>query len=191
MMMRLHLTLVALVATASPALAAGGGWSFGIEGYYILDFVIFVGLIWFFVKGPARKFLEERHDRIKEDMESATRLKEAAEAELATYEAKRAGLAGEVAELRAGFQTDGVNEQQRLMNEASAAAAKMRGATDVQLEQQAAQVRSELEIELIDQVLTSTEEKVRAKMTSVTQRQLFEAYVAELEKLENLDQFAA
>ena len=98
-----------IVAAASTSALAGGnghGFSFTVEGFYIIDFVIFVFLLWWLLKGPAKRFLEGRHDRIKAELETATRLKEEAEAKLAEVERMLGGLEREIATVREQFQAD-------------------------------------------------------------------------------------
>src|SRR5690606_37185148 len=57
---------LAVIASASPALAAGGhGFSFTVEGFYIIDFVILAVLLWAVTKGPIKKFFLKRHEDVK------------------------------------------------------------------------------------------------------------------------------
>ncbi|PIE18828.1 MAG: hypothetical protein CSA66_03680 [Proteobacteria bacterium] len=188
------LTLLAglsVALTPSMAMAAGGGFRFEVEGWYIIDFVIFVGLMWLFVRGPARKFLAARYERVKTEMEQASRLKAEAEAKLAEYDRLMAGLDAEIAEIREQFKKDGERERDRIIAEAQAASERARVLAERQLTQQTAKLKGELAAEMIAQVLADAEKQISAKMTGATQRQLFNAYIKDLDKLEDLDQFAA
>jgi F-type H+-transporting ATPase subunit b len=189
-MKRLTSLLLALTWAPSAFAAGGHGFSFAIEGFYIIDFVIFVGLIWFFVKGPARKFLAERHERIKAELEAATRLRMLAEARLADLERMVSGVESEIAAIRSQFKADGEREQARILAEAEANADKLRQNAKKQLEQEMSKLREELEQELVRNVLDATEAKVKARLDAGSQKQLAATYVDQLEKLDKLDRAA-
>jgi F-type H+-transporting ATPase subunit b len=190
-MMRLAISTLILSLLASPALAADTNkFTFPIEGFYIIDFVIYVGLLWFFLAGPARKFLVNRHERIKAELETATRLREEAEKRLATLEAMVSGVESEIAAIREQFKADGEREQARILAEAEANAEKVRQNAKKQLEQEMAKLRETLEHELIRNVLEATEAKVKARLDAGTQKQLTANFVDSLEKIERLDRAA-
>lgn len=186
----------AFALVPATALAAGGGghntgFTWGIEGWYIVDFVIFMFLAWFFVRGPAKKFLIGRHDRIKSQIDEATMLRKRAEIELAEYKAKLAGLTAEVEQLKTQFRADGEREKLRIEADTVAQSVTLRANVARQLRQETAVLKQELEGELVQKVLAAAETKVKAQMTPAAQREMFNNYIKDLESLEDLDQFAA
>lgn len=181
-----HVITLSLVLSATPALAEGG-FSFAVEGLYIIDFLILVGLIWAMTKGPLRKFFRARHDAIASEMEAATRLREQAEARLAELDQALSGLEAEIGEIRTKFQEDGEREKARIIAQAEAEAARIQANTTKSLEQEAAKLRQELEKELIDTVMADTEAKVRAQINPMSQNKLTKAYLNTLTQLESLD----
>jgi len=174
----------------SPALAAGGGWSLTVEGFYIIDFIIYVGLLWFFLKGPAKSFLVNRYEKVKAELEAATRLREAAEARLAELDKLVSQVETEVGTIKQQFQADGEREKERILHEAEAQVDKIQQNARKTLEQEMAKLREQLEHELVAQVLEATEAKVRAKLDPAAQKRLATSYVDDLEKLERLDRAA-
>lgn len=189
-MKALALTL-ALTLTAPPVLAAEGhGFSFTVEGFYIIDFVILVVLLWAVLKGPIKKYLMARHDKFLAEMETAKRLRAEAELKLAELDKMMSGLESEIAAIREQFRADGEREKARILAEAEAGADKIRGNAKKTLEQEMAVLREQLENELVQSVLETTEAKVRQRLDQATQKRLATTYVDSLEKLDSLGKAA-
>jgi F-type H+-transporting ATPase subunit b len=185
---------LALASTlfASPALAAGdGSFSFTIEGYYILDFVLLVALLGYLLAKPARKWLAERHERVKAELEAAARLRAEAERRLAEVDALLSGLKAEIEEVREQFRQDGEREAARIAHDATLAAERHDAGLSRQLEQEQAKVREHLERELVAAVLKSTEEKLKARLDGKAQATVTASFVADLEKMPALSSRAA
>ena len=189
---RLAASSLAATLFASPALAAGdGSFSWTIEGFYILDFVVLVALLGYMLKGPARKWLADRHDRVKAELEAATQLRLEAERRLAEVDALLAGLQAEVAEVREQFRQDGEREAAHIANEATVAAERHEAGLDRQLDQEQAKVREQLERELVAAVLKSAEDKLRTRLDGKAQANVTAAFVSDLEKMPALSGRAA
>ena len=179
------------IASSAPALAAGGhGFSFTVEGFYIIDFVILAVLLWAVTKGPIKKFFLKRHEDVKNEMEAATRLRQEAEAKLAELDRVLSGLEGEIAQVRADFKADGERERERILAQAEADATKTRENAKKAIEQEMAKLREQLEAELVKSVMEGTEAKVRQRLDQATQKKLAGSYVESLEKLDRLDRAA-
>lgn len=176
-----------LLALLTPNIAlASGGWSFTVEGFYIIDFVIFLGLLFYFVRGPAKKFLQARYDRVTAEMQAATKLKAAADAKLAEIDKLFAELEAEVGKIREQFRQDGEREKARIEADAQAQTDKLRATLEKQLEQDAAALRQTLSRELAAAVMSATEAKVKARVDQATHKALTGSYIDNLEKLERL-----
>jgi F0F1-type ATP synthase membrane subunit b/b' len=189
-----HALPAALLSLASaPALAAGGhgDFTFTVEGFYILDFVILVALLWYLLAGPARRWLAERHDRVKAELEAATNLRLEAERRLAEVDALLSGLTAEVAAIREQFRQDGEREAARIAHEATVAAERHEAGLARQLGQEQAKVRETLERELVSAVLKSTEEKLKARLDGKAQANVTAAFLGNLENMPALDSRAA
>ena len=172
------------------AMLASGGFTFSVEGFYIIDFVILVVLLWAVLKGPIRKFFLKRHEAVAHEMEAATRLRQEAEKKLAELDAMLAGLEGEIARIKDGFKADGEREKTRILAEAEASSEKIRQNAKKTLEQEMAKLREQLELEMVKAVMEGAEAKVRQKLDQATQKRLASGYVDALEKLERLEQAA-
>lgn len=190
--LRLMLASLFVVVTTKVALAAegGGGFTFAVEGFYIIDFIIMAWLLWAVTKGPIRKFFLKRHQEVANELEAATRLREEAEARLAELNEMFAGFDAEVQQIRAQFKADGEREKERILAQAEGDAQKIRDGAKKTLEQEMAKLRERLEAELVGSVLKGAEAKVRQRLDQATQQRLAAGYVDDLEKLDNLEQAA-
>lgn len=182
-----------LTVTPGVALAAGDGHGdfSKVEVFFIINFVVLVFLLWKFAVPRLNDFLGRRHSQIKADLEEAGRLKREADATLAEYKRLMGGLDQEIATIREQFRADGERERARILAEAEETALRMRAAAEKQIKQEAAKLREQLEREVVTEVLAATEALARAQMNAATQREMFGEYIAGLEGLDQLDQFAA
>jgi F0F1-type ATP synthase membrane subunit b/b' len=88
-------------------------------GWYIITFVIFVGIIVHYVRKPLALYLEARALEIRKAIEEAKLAKEQAYERMAEYEARVAALDQEIANLKREFLARG--EQEKKAFEQSAA----------------------------------------------------------------------
>lgn len=179
-----------MTALTSFVAAGGHGFSFTVEGFYIIDFVILVVLLWAVMKGPIKKFFLKRHEAVLAEMESAKKIREEAERKLTELDAMLGGLGAEVEAIRKQFAADGEREQARILAQAEADAAKIRDGAKKAIEQEMAKLREQLEAEMIKSVMETAEAKVRQRLDLATQKRLASSYVDALEKLDRLDRAA-
>ncbi len=193
------LSALALSVTAAPAalalglgagpLAAAGGFEWTVHGFYVIDFALLLGLLYWLGAKPAKAFLVSRHEAVQKEMAEATRLRAEAEARFQKYDALLASLEGEIAQIREQFRQDGEREKARILADAREATEKMRRDAEKRLQQEAAKVREELEHDFAARALQLAEQKVAQRMTPQVQRNLVKTYVQELERLEGLTAF--
>lgn len=88
------LSILAMIALATPAMAAGGG-DYGFFSFFNTDYVVLIGfvlflavLFWFGVPGMLGKALDDRATQIQSDLDEARSLREEAQSILAEYERK-------------------------------------------------------------------------------------------------------
>lgn len=108
--MRKTLTALALIATATPALAAGDKPFFSLLN---TDFVVLLGLIvflailaYFKVPGLLGGMLDKRADDIKSELEEARKLREEAQSLLASYERKQKDVQEQASRIVAAAKED-------------------------------------------------------------------------------------
>ena len=178
-----------LLCTATAAVASGGGgheaipldkilWEMGIK---ILDVSIIAFFGFKFLSKPIAQAMADRSAAVRRSLEEATAGRREAEARLAEFQAKAAGLDAEIDAMRAQAAVDMERERTLLINEGKAAAEHVaRHARDT-IRQEFAKARAELHRDAADLAVRLAEEHVRATMTAEDQRRLAGSYFKEME----------
>lgn len=180
--------LLALCAIAPTALAASGGHGFQLNehGFYIVDFVVMVAALWWFARKPARRFLEQRHEAAKAEMEEAMRLRAASQERFDRYEALLKGLDREIEAIRDQFRRDGEAQRGRIIEAARKEGERIRRDAETQLRRETAMLRQEIEREIIHTTLGLAEQRLRDRMTPEAHRGMVRDFVADLESRSDL-----
>ena len=178
----------AALAMAPAALASGDshGPSIQVHLFYLIDFLVLVGVIWWFARKPAKKFLVDRHDAVRKEMGEAMALKKEAEERISKYEAMLANLEKEITEIRDQFRRDGLAERDRIVKEAEAAAERMRRDAQQELTIEAARLRSALERDITSRALDLAETRIRQRINAPAQKGLVQSFIHDLESRDGL-----
>lgn len=184
------LPLTAALLLVAPA-ALAGGFVLREHGFYVVDFLVMIGIIYAAAKGPAKGFLVNRHDAVRREMEEATALKAKAEERLERYERLVAELESETARMRADFQEAGEREASRIASEAAARAERIRRDTASALASESAQLKLEIEHEVAERALERAEGIVQQRMNAAQQKSLVRAFIDDLESRGDLSSFTA
>ncbi len=182
------LAFVIAMMAAPAALASGDshGPSVEVHLFYLIDFLVLVGLLWWFARKPAKKFLVDRHDAVRKEMDEAMALKAEAGERVSKYEAMLANLDAEITEIRAQFRRDGLAERDRIVSEARAAAERMRRGAQQELAIETAKLRANLERDITARALELAETRIRQRMNAPTQKALVHAFIRDLESRDGL-----
>ena len=181
------LTLLGLLLVSTPALA--GGFELQVHGFYLLDVIILVTILGAFLKGPARTFLENRHETAKLEMEEAMSVKTESEARLSKYETALSNLDSEISELNASFEADGAREAQRIAAEGEATGEKLRRDAAETLAREGAQVKGDIERSVATKALTRAEAMILDRLDDAQHKRLIESFITDLESREDLGSF--
>ncbi len=130
----------------------------------------------------AGKLAAERHDQIKSALDEAAKLRETAKTKLAEYEARVAGLDGEIKKLVDGIRTDADNDKARILKAAEAQAAQMKRDADLRIAAEIELARATLTREITAAAAAATEKLLRANVTSADQSKLVGGFITSLEK---------
>lgn len=101
-----------VIAVSAEEGAAHGeeGWDAGSEVPRMVNFVIIVVMLWFFLRKPIARYFANRREEIQRQLEEAVRAREGAEAKLEEYQGKVSNLEKELASMR----TESEEERERL-----------------------------------------------------------------------------
>jgi F-type H+-transporting ATPase subunit b len=181
---------------ASAALAAGGGhgghgdphinwWTWSQEappvGWFILDFIAFVGLLVFLLKKPVAAMFQKRHETIKASIDEATSTHAKAQAHYTEYHSKIARLDDEVGKLIAGAKDDGKSERENIIAAAKEYARGLREASELAAGQEAKDTEMRLRQQFVGAVMVKAEELIHTEMKKDDQVRLLEQAIKELE----------
>ena len=110
---------VAVIATEAAAAEAGhAAPRWGDFGWRVLNFVIFAGILWYFVGGLAKKFFKGRRQMIRETLDDLEERRAKAKEHLAAVEARIARLDEERKAILEESRAQAENLKQGIMEEA-------------------------------------------------------------------------
>ena len=190
-LLRLSATLApgVLLCTAVAAVASEGGgheampldkilWEMGIK---VLDVAIIAFFGFKFLSKPITQAMADRSAAVRAALEEATSGRREAEARLAEFQAKAAGLDKEIETMRSQAAADMERERAILTEEGTKAAEHVAQHARETIRQEAAKARAELHREaalLAVQVATAG---VKAQISASDQQRIIDEYAASLE----------
>ena len=192
------LTMGLIVSIQSVALAAGGGapdlpppdllWTGSDEsgGHalplapWIVDFIVFVGLLIFLLKGPFKNLFQNRHDSIKSAVDEAAAAHREAEAthklfsdKLDRVEDEAKGLVDEAQEL-------GTDEKTRIVEGAKAYGARLEADATRLVEQEFVKTGHSLKAEAAKQAVDKAQDLIQGKLTAADHQRFFDLALDEI-----------
>jgi len=186
---RLLVPAAALVLAPSVAFAAGGGgghamtmdqilWDLGIK---VLNTAILGFFAFKYLSKPLSKFVENRSDSVKEEINAAQSAQREAEERLMAFQEKMAGIDAEIEKLRRQTCSEIDKEQKILLEEAHKAAEHIRSHVGDTIQQEVAKARDELHSEAVRIAADLAEERVRKNINTDDQQRLVSGYLKEME----------
>jgi len=178
------LTAALILATPAIALAGGdAGFEFEVHGYYIIDFIIFVGIIVYFGRKPIAAMLDQRHKSVAEEIQKAHAMHAEAEAKYNEYRFRLERLDAELSTVLDDVRKGTEVEVDRILEDARKAADRIASDEKTRLEQEAKKIRDNLARHAAEVALELAEVQVRTRLAKDgKQDQLVDRVVNELEK---------
>ncbi len=181
-------SIIALTVVLLPAAvfaATGEGGSTGRQLYdlvmRIINFAILFGALIYFLRKPARSFIENSVEAIRKLIKDAEKTRETAEAKMEEAEEKLDGLSREVEELMEHAREESETEKTRVLSEAEGAVEKLKREAIQAIQQELKKSQEELRNEVAEIAVTIAREIIRENI----QEKDHTRFVAEyLEKLE-------
>jgi F-type H+-transporting ATPase subunit b len=146
----------------------------------ILNFLVLVGLLVKFGKKPLAEALVARKATIMRDIDTATELREEAEARLDEYQQKLDNLEQTLEEFRADFASRTEHEQKRLLAEAEERRVRMKKDAELRVEQELKEARAQLLKEAVEGAVRAAEQLLASKVAAPDQERLANDYLAGL-----------
>ncbi|MBN1945112.1 MAG: ATP synthase F0 subunit B [Bradymonadales bacterium] len=193
---RLWLVLAALLAVvlggARLALAAGshGSEPAGVTPVPINDvieaivnFLLFVGLLYWFGRRPVKRYFEVRSRRISTDLEQAAQLRQEAEEKLAEYTGRLERIDQDRQEILERYRQEASAETGLILQQARREAERIREETRTLLEYETQLARREVERRIVDQAVQMATVTIQRQLDGKAANRLIEELADSLEEL--------
>jgi F-type H+-transporting ATPase subunit b len=188
-MKKLFLSLTALSLALLPSLllaASEGGEHHGpgmAVVFHAINFTILVGLLFYFLRKPAKEFFASRASQIRGSIEESRQRKEEAAKKYAEYEQRLKSIEQEMQGLITGLKQDGELERKRLIETAGQQAASLKDNSQRMLQQELRKAKEDLKREAVGLAGQLAEDLIRQNITPEDQGRIVGQY---LQKMENL-----
>ncbi|MHC1702245.1 MAG: F0F1 ATP synthase subunit B [Humidesulfovibrio sp.] len=180
------LSLIGVLAFAAVAYASGGeggeheGLPWANFGFRIVNFVIFIFLIYKFGGAKIAAFFGGRRSQIKKDLEDLEVRKTEAEKKLKDVEAGIRNLEQEKAAILAEAKTQGEAIKTAIIEKAQKDAAQMQIQAKTSAENEARAAFDRVRAEVADQVIEQATKIVREKLTDKDHERLVDEYLTKV-----------
>lgn len=154
-----------------------------IHGFYVFDFIVFVGLLVFAARKPIAAMLDKRYQDVAKEIAAARQLQIEAQAKLDDYRARIAGLELELQRLLAEVRHGTESEVQRILAEAATQVQRITAEEAVRLEQESKRLREELQHEAALLALRMAEDTLKQRLDGAGQAKLVDRALADIDRL--------
>lgn len=184
MMKKLSLLLLPL-AVAQPAFAASGPFFSLWNTNFIVTiaFILFVGIIlWAKVPGMLGKMLDKRADNIRGDLDEARKLRDEAQAILATYERKAREVQGTADEIVAAAKRDAEAAAEKAKEDLKVSIQRRLKAADEQIASAEAHALKEVKDRAVSVAVAAAGEVLAKQLTAKDRTAMIDASLGEVEQ---------
>lgn len=143
----------------------------------LFNFAVLAFLVGKFGRKPLAEALSKRRSSIMAEIDTATRLKEEAQARLGEYEQKFETIDEKLETARAEYQAVAEQEKARILDEARERQARMRRDAEFRIEQELKSARIALLHEAATGAVRAAEELLKARLSASDHDQLAEDYL--------------
>ena len=149
-------------------------------GWPIANFIIFVGILYYFFNQPFRDYLASRSTTIGKDLVEAAELKAAATAQLAAIEQKLQALPGELEALRQRGAAEIAAEEQRIAAAATVDRDRLLEQTRREIDLQVRLAKREILEHAADLSVQLATERIKKEVTPADQDRLVDRYLQQV-----------
>jgi F-type H+-transporting ATPase subunit b len=148
----------------------------------VANFIVFVGLLYYFFNKPFTEYLAGRSSTIRKDLVEAAELKSTATAQLAAIEQKLQALPGELSALRTRGAEDIKAEEQRIAAAAAADRERLLEQTRREIDLQVRLAKKEILEHAADLSLQLATERIKKDVTPADQDRLVDRYLSQVKE---------
>jgi F-type H+-transporting ATPase subunit b len=151
-------------------------------GWPVANFIIFLGVLNYYLKQPLKDYLAGRSATIRKDLVEAAELRSTATAQLTTIEQKLQALPGELATLRTRGAEDIKAEEARIAAAATADRERLLEQTRREIELQVRLAKKEILEHAADLSVQLATDKIKNEATPADQSRLVDRYLDQVKK---------
>jgi F-type H+-transporting ATPase subunit b len=151
-------------------------------GWPVANFIIFVGVLYYFFNKPLKDYLAGRHSTIRKDLVEAAELKATATAQLQQIEQKLQALPGEISALRTRGAEEIKAEEQRIAAAATADRERLLEQTRREIELQVRLAKKEILEHAADLSVQLATDRIKKEVTPADQDRLIDRYVQQVKE---------
>jgi ATP synthase F0 subunit b len=151
-------------------------------GWPVANFIIFVGVIYYFANKPLKEYLATRSATIRKDLVDAAELKATATAQLASIDQKLQALPGEITALRARGADEIKAEEQRIAAAATADRERLLEQTRREIDLQVRLAKKEILEHAADLSVQLATDRIKKEVTPEDQARLVDRYLDQVKK---------
>ncbi len=179
---RALLSAVILMGMVLPVFASEGGHGSYWKDYLfqIINFVILLAVLIKFIRPPLSGYLKKRHNQVKEELEKAKELSEAAERMYREAQKRLENLDAEIAAIREQMLKEVEEEKKKLLEEAERKAELMRMQAEQGLKEEINKIKKRLREEVSLEALSLAEKLIQKSINKEDQKRLVALYVRQL-----------
>jgi F-type H+-transporting ATPase subunit b len=151
-------------------------------GWPVANFIIFVGVLYYFFNAPFKEYLAGRSSTIRKDLVEAAELRANATAQLAAIEQKLQALPGELTTLRTRGAEEIKAEEQRIAAAAAADRERMLEQTRREIDLQVRLAKKEILEHAADLSVQLATERIKKETTPADQDRLVDRYLSQVKE---------
>ena len=151
----------------------------------VANFIIFIGVLYYFFNKPFSEYLAGRSSTIRKDLVEAAELKNTATSQLAAIDQKLQALPGELNALRARGAEDIKAEEQRIAAQAAADRERLLEQTRREIDLQVRLAKKEILDHAADLSVQLATERIRKEITPEDQSRIVERYLEQVKRAES------
>jgi len=151
-------------------------------GWPVANFIIFIGILYYFFNKPFTEYLTGRSAAIRKDLVEAAELRANANAQLAAIEQKLQALPGELNTLRTRGAEDIKAEEQRIAAAAAADRERMLEQTRREIELQVRLAKKDILEHAANLSVQLATERIRKEVTPADQDRLVDRYLSQVKE---------
>lgn len=172
--------VMACAATEGGAHGDGHGLNWGDFLWRIINFIIFVAIIWKFAGKKIADFFRGRREEIETKLTDLSTRREEAEQRLKDVEESIANLEQEKAKILEDFKSQGEAVKAAIIQKAEEEAEKMKAQAEYSIEQERRSALKDIRFQLADMVVSEAEDKIKGKLSEAEHKKLIDQYLTKV-----------